>query len=119
MNKQPEISFHQARAESRTGDAVGFRVRFLSNTYDPKDPKARLYQVHAFYESPESAWQHHQKWLNGKIIADPCATDTYSVEQLKAMKMVGIYAKVEPEEPMGAALDAVLSDDSPLKGPSK
>ena len=115
LKAEPQIDFHQARAEARAGDIAGFRVCFLSNTHDPKDRHAKMYVARCFDESPEDAWRYHQEWLEGKIIADPCGTDTYTVEKLKEMKMVGVYAKVEPEEPRGAALDALLCEDSPLR----
>lgn len=46
----------------------------------------------------ESKWNlgdFDYKWLSDKIIRDPKATDFYTVEQLKKMGMVGIYAKEE------------------------
>lgn len=115
LKAEPQIDFNQARAEAKASDQVGFRVRFLCNIHDPKDPNASMYVVRSFHESPEEAWRHHQEWLQGKVIADPCGTDTYTVEKLKEMGMVGVYAKVEPEEPRGAALDALLGEDSPLR----
>jgi hypothetical protein len=66
-------------------------MRFISNTHNPKDKYARRYVVRSFHEPPEQAWQHHLEWLDGKIIGRPQATETYTVEQLEAMDLVGVY----------------------------
>lgn len=33
-----------------------------------------------------------KKWLEGKVLGKPKATDTYTVEDLEGMGMVGVYA---------------------------
>lgn len=66
-------------------------MKFLSNTHDPKDKNARMYVARRFNETPEEAWRWHRKWLKGKVIGDPQATEAYTVEQLKEMGMVGVY----------------------------
>ncbi len=67
-------------------------MKWLSNIHDPKDPQAQMYVARSFHETPEEAWAHHQEWLKGKVIGEPQATEAYTVEQLKAMGMVGVYA---------------------------
>lgn len=103
-NRPSRIEFEQDHAEALTGDRAGFKVRWLSNTYNPKGSNAEMCVARSFNESQEEAWQHHQNWLKGKIIGDPKATDYYTVEQLKAQNMVGVYIKCEPEELRGQRL---------------
>ena len=67
-------------------------MRFLSNTHDPKDKNAPMYVDCSFHETREEAWAHHLEWLKDKTIGDPEATETYTVEQLKEMGLVGVYA---------------------------
>ena len=67
-------------------------MRFLSNTFNPKHPNARQYLARSIGEDEEQAWQHYQDWLRGKIIDDPQASKKYTVEELKAMGYVGVYA---------------------------
>ena len=68
-------------------------MKFLTNTHDPKDKYAKMYVAHSLYETPAEAWAHHVEWLKDKIIGEPQATETYTVEQLKEMGMVGVYRK--------------------------
>ena len=44
-----------------------------------------------FSETWEYARASHNKWLQDKIIGDPVATSTYSVEELVAMGVFGVY----------------------------
>jgi len=76
--------------------------RFLSNINDPRKPNARRYfhgSYNAFMDksghSAADEWRHHMEWVNANVIDRPKATDTYTVEQLEAMNMVGIYAPAE------------------------
>ena len=39
----------------------------------------------------------HSDWLRGKHIGEPRATETYTVAQLKAIGMVGVYAIEEDD----------------------
>jgi hypothetical protein len=67
-------------------------MRFLSNTYNPEAPNAYfLGACRCFNQTQEEAYQQWMRWLKDKIIADPKATETYTVEQLKHMNMVGVY----------------------------
>lgn len=75
--------------------------RHLSNIYDHRLPNAEMYQIHDFHTTmagPEAChedWLRHLEWINRNTIGPPKATETYSVKQLEAMDMIGIYA---PEE---------------------
>jgi hypothetical protein len=66
-------------------------MKYLSNTYDPNAANAFYKVTRAYDETQVEAWQHRLEWLKGKIIGEPQATKTYTVKQLKAMNMVGIY----------------------------
>ena len=70
-------------------------MKFLSNIHDPKDENAKIFVFCDSNETSEEAWQHHLRWLEGKIIGDPKKTEWYTVQQLKDMKMVGVYAPDE------------------------
>ena len=70
--------------------------RFLSNTYDPRKPDARMYVTLSFHEygdldGGERAWRHHMEWINANEIGRPQATSKYTCEQLEEMGMVGLY----------------------------
>lgn len=43
-------------------------------------------------ESQQEAIENHREFLRDKIIGDPKATATYTVEALKKQGMVGVYA---------------------------
>ena len=43
-------------------------------------------------QTPHQAFMEQQRWLSGKIIGDPQPTYDYSVAQLKAMHIVGVYS---------------------------
>lgn len=53
-------------------------MKWLTNIGDPKKP---VYDPEELHE-----------YLKGKVIGDPQATSTYTVDQLKALGMVGVYA---------------------------
>lgn len=69
-------------------------IVFLSNTHDPKDPNASMYVARSSHETQEQAVRNHNEWLKGKIISHPRATRYYTVQQLKEMKLVGVYMQV-------------------------
>lgn len=66
-------------------------MKFLSNIHNPDDEYASAYVTRSFHETQEEAWQHHIEWLKGKVITRPKATDKYTIEELEAMGMVGVY----------------------------
>ncbi len=78
-------------------------LRFLSNTRDPNDKNARMYVTCRSDETESQAWEHYCNWLNGKIIGEPKATDTYTSAELRDMGMVGVY--VIDIEPLVFSLD--------------
>lgn len=54
------------------------------------------YSYDAWVKGPsarEREWQRHMDWINNNVIGEPEATPFYTVEQLKNMRLVGIYAK--------------------------
>lgn len=74
--------------------------KFLSNIYNPHSKDAERYLTHShtdMFNGPsamKAAWDRHLSWINSNVIDKPKATDTYTVEQLEAMGMVGVYAPV-------------------------
>lgn len=72
--------------------------KFLSNITNPNRPGAEHLHCYSFEDiqnGPEAmheAWLNHLRWINSNVIGPPKATDYYSVEELEAMGMVGIYA---------------------------
>lgn len=62
-------------------------LRWISNTTDPAKGKPEYISIRD--------WQDATDWLRGKIIGEPKATDTFTVEQLKAMDVVGVYVEDE------------------------
>ena len=73
-------------------DKKGIRMRWLSNIYDPDWPEARHLIEASDDASRDEAWARHQAWLADKIIGDPVASEDYTVKQLRAMHIVGVYA---------------------------
>lgn len=73
-------------------------MKWLTNISDPRRKEARALIQTILNETPEQAWQRQERYLAGKIIGDPKATDRYSVDELKAMGMVGVYNKESGHE---------------------
>lgn len=66
-------------------------MRWLTNIHDPSKPDAYL---HIYVEDGQTIQQAIDDWeiyLSNKIIGRPKASDAYTVEQLEAMDMVGVY----------------------------
>ena len=74
------------------------RLKWLSNIYDPKLPHQEMYITRRIDETPQEALYWHNKWLEGKIIGEPEASDTYSVLEMIEQGLVGVYVYVEVEE---------------------
>ncbi len=72
-------------------------MKFLTNTYDPSHPFAPGMVTIGRGETQAEAWARQQRWLEGKIISDPQATQSYSVQELKTRNMVGVYAPEAPQ----------------------
>ncbi len=66
-------------------------LRFFLIINDPKGKNAKMFMALRYEESREEAWVNYLKWLEGKIIGDPQATETYTVDELKEMGFVGVY----------------------------
>ena len=62
-------------------------MRWITNILDPKKYK----------DSPQ-AIRNLNEWLSDKIIGEPQATTTYTVEELKKFDMVGVYVEDSEEE---------------------
>ena len=74
----------------------GVWMKFLTNTYNPKLPDAKMSLSVSFEDllipnGVENALQRHLEYLSDKIIVRPEATSFYTVEELKKMGMVGVY----------------------------
>jgi hypothetical protein len=67
-------------------------MKWLTNIYDPSRPDAQLHVYSGPKEDRDRAWKDHLAWLKDKVILEPQATDTYTVEQLEEMGMVGVYS---------------------------
>ena len=73
-------------------------MRHLTNTFDPRDPRAKAALIRSFNDTREQAWTHHLAWLKDKFIGPPKATEHYSQAELEAMSLVGVYAGESGEE---------------------
>lgn len=72
-------------------------MRWLGNIVDPTLRTAEIANVRATSGTKrDEAARRHREWLTDKIIGEPQATAAHSVEELKAMGVVGVYAD-EPE----------------------
>ena len=40
-------------------------------------------------------WKNYLDWINRNVTGEPEGTDHYSVQQLKDMGMIGVYAKAD------------------------
>ncbi len=54
-------------------------------------------------ETSDHAIQRQRQWLKGKVIGEPQATASYTVEQLKAQGYVGVYLPDAPVEEIASA----------------
>ena len=72
-------------------------VRYLANIYDPRNPGAKRQFVRSFYahasiEEKEREWGMLIELVNKCVIGPPKATETYTVNQLRGMGIIGLYA---------------------------
>ena len=67
-------------------------MHFLTNIYDPRIPESKFKYNTGFLESPWHAEISIMKWIQDKILGDPKAERGHTVEQLKAMGIVGVYS---------------------------
>jgi hypothetical protein len=62
-------------------------MKWLTNSAGEK------FVVRRFEQSIEEAISDYRRFLSDKIIGDPKATDFYTVEELKAMEVFGVYSR--------------------------
>lgn len=67
---------------------MGVRLRWVSNTGE--------YVCRMHTETQQEAVDAYDRWIEGKVIGEPQATEAYTVKELEAMGMRGVYI-VEPE----------------------
>ena len=71
------------------------KIKWLTNLYNPELPEAREDIICESGQTQAQAWQNQVEWLKGKLIGKPKATTLYTVEELEAQNLVGIY-KIPP-----------------------
>lgn len=65
-------------------------MRWIANTSDPRLGIRGIVPCRTG-QTQEEADQSYQDFLRGKVFGEPKATDTYTVEELKSMGLVGVY----------------------------
>ena len=70
-------------------------MKWLSNTYDPTKEDAIQAVCRDIGETQQEAWKRQQDWLKGKVIGEPKATESFTVEELKRVDLVGVYSLEE------------------------
>ena len=71
----------------------------MTNVYDPKKPKAKelyYYSFKARQNGPKACkaeWDSHVHYIYSHIIGPPKASETYTVGQMEAYNLIGIYEK--------------------------
>jgi hypothetical protein len=72
-------------------------MRWLTNIYDPRRPDFKANIHLTTLQTPEDAARDAREWLRDKTVGTPKATRYFTVAELEAMGMVGIYAPEEVE----------------------
>ena len=73
-------------------------VKWLRNTYNPHSSDAETMAVTPGPDQTQyEAYRDWLVWLTGKWIGEPQATEKHTVEELKAMNMVGVYGPDDSE----------------------
>lgn len=67
-------------------------MKHLTNIYDPRRRDARAMIMTQRGQTHAEAWRLQQRWLSDEMIGSPKATDHYSVRELAAQGLVGVYA---------------------------
>ncbi len=70
-------------------------MKFLTNTGNPKSKETEMQFLPHAGETRAEGWARHLRRLSTRIIGDPQATVVYTVDELKAMDMVGVYSNAE------------------------
>lgn len=60
-------------------------MKFLTNTYNPKQLDAKLMLHVPYNETREQAWTLYLEWLQDKVIGDPKATKSYFEKQFRPL----------------------------------
>ena len=66
-------------------------MEWLTNYHDPSDKFFELSVMRMSDETQAQAVANARHWLSDKIIGQPKATEFYTVGQLKAFGIVGVY----------------------------
>ena len=64
-------------------------MKFLTNIPDPNTEYPIVFC--AYGETEDEALSRQRQWLRGKIMGKPQATEWRSVDELRAMGVVGVY----------------------------
>lgn len=75
-------------------------MKWITNIYGPKEPDASMVPMPRFVTR-----QSYREWLEDKVIGEPKATAECSVEQLKAMNIVGVYEVESDQQIQTAEID--------------
>jgi len=88
-------------------------MKHLTNIYDPKRLDAKSMIMTLRGQTQAEAWRLQQQWLSGKMIGSPKATDQYSIQELAAIGMVGVYVfpTLTSAEPDAATAVAKSADE--------
>lgn len=65
--------------------------KWLCNYFNPKHPRFDRYVLRRYGETQESALASARRWLVGKGVGTPRATETYTVERLLSGNYIGVY----------------------------
>lgn len=63
-------------------------MRWLTNAADHR-------KEDRYYDANDPTGEYRRQWLADKIIGRPKAGDKYTVEELEAMGMIGIYTSTD------------------------
>ena len=87
-----QIGIQHRRAPWETQDWEPQDLIWITNMADRKTSHPEFPMPLRSGQTPHQAFMEQQRWLSGKIIGDPQPTYDYSVAQLKAMHIVGVYS---------------------------
>ena len=73
-------------------------LKYCGNTHNPEAENAMMYHVYSGEEDRFTSWNNHLEWLKQFTIGEPSATDYFTVEELKAMDMVGLYLPEDAQD---------------------
>ena len=73
-------------------------LKWLSNIRDPRDPNWGMYVTRMTGQTHAEACASWIDWVRRNVIGDPQAADAYTVEELKRMGLVGLYARESDDD---------------------